>query len=275
MKQLFLALVTLLSVQVFAQQAQPPHVFDFGVVHQLYSTELSEIRTLNIYLPLEYKLDSLKQFPVIYLLDGSAHEDYPHIAGLSRFLTMYELMNPAVIVGIANVDRKRDFTFPTTIAADKEKLPTTGGSEKFIRFLEMELLPYVSKNFRVTANKTIIGQSLGGLVATEILFKKTALFDNYIIVSPSLWWDKQSLLKQGADLLAANSGARKKIYVGVGGREHRIMRRDARALARLLKRKLPASVITFEELKKETHATVLHRSAYSALVWMNQQKLVK
>lgn len=43
---------------------------------------------------------------------------------------MIDAMPKSIVVGIANVDRKRDFTFPTTIKKDKEDFPTTGGSEK-------------------------------------------------------------------------------------------------------------------------------------------------
>ncbi len=248
-----------------------PKPFEFGVIHQIYSSQLSEIRVLNIYLPEEYYTDSLRKFPVIYLLDGSANEDYLHIAGLTQFMSMYELMNPSIVVGIANVDRKRDFTFPTTIEKDKKQFPTTGGSAKFMAFLESELIPYISKTFRVSGDETIIGQSLGGLLATEVLLRKPDLFDNYIIVSPSLWWDNESLLKQAGQLLAAHSGLNKKIVVGVG-KEGRIMVRDAKALYSLLKKKLPASKLKFDYLPKETHATILHRCVYNALEFLNADK---
>jgi hypothetical protein len=72
---------------------------------------LEEDRILNIYLPEGYGEDSTR-YPVIYLLDGSYNEDFLHICGLVQFLTMIEVMPKTIVVGIANVDRKRDFTFP-------------------------------------------------------------------------------------------------------------------------------------------------------------------
>ena len=78
-------------------------------------------------------------------------------------------MKKSIVVGIANVDRRRDFTFPTTIEADKKSYPTTGHSDKFIAFIKYELQPNIEKKYKVNTDKTIIGQSLGGLLATEIL----------------------------------------------------------------------------------------------------------
>ncbi len=53
------------------------------------------------------------------------------------------ILPPSIVVGISNVDRKRDFTLPTTIQKDKEDFPTTGESAKFISFIEKELQPYI------------------------------------------------------------------------------------------------------------------------------------
>jgi predicted alpha/beta superfamily hydrolase len=75
------------------------------------------------------------------------------------------------------VDRRRDYAFPTTIEEDKKNYPTTGHSDKFIDFIEKELQPYIEKKYKTNDSKTIIGQSLGGLLATEILFKKPTLFN--------------------------------------------------------------------------------------------------
>ena len=67
-------------------------------------------------------------------------------------------------------------------------MPNNGGSDKFITFIEKELQPYIERTYSTNDSKTIIGQSLDGLLATEILFKNPKLFNHYIIISPSLWW---------------------------------------------------------------------------------------
>jgi len=240
-----------------------------GVVDKIFSKELGESRTLNIYLPGGYSPDSSKTYPVIYLLDGSANEDFLHIIGLVQFLTMIEKMPKSIVVGIANVDRRRDFTFPTTIAADKRDFPTTGVSEKFISFLEKELEPFIDKNFKTDSSKTIIGQSLGGLVATEILLKKPQLFDNYIIVSPSLWWDNESLLNAAPALLKKQDNKTHKIYISAGEQEEKQMIDDAKKLSDLLTSTKNNWQIFYVPMANENHLTILHNSVYKALWLLN------
>ena len=88
-----------------------PKPFVIGEIVNIHSKELGENRTLNIYLPNGYHPDSLKRYPVIYLLDGSADEDFIHIAGLVQFgsFPWLNILPESIVVGIANVDRKRDF----------------------------------------------------------------------------------------------------------------------------------------------------------------------
>ena len=79
------------------------------------------------------------------------------------------------------------------------------GSAALIAFLEKEVQPLVAQHFRTNGVRTIIGRSAGGLLAAEILFKKPHMFDNYILVSPSLWWDSGSLTNTAEVWAKANA----------------------------------------------------------------------
>ena len=195
MKSLFSILFLTFSIVLTAQNEIKKQPFTLGEIVEVPSVQLGEKRTLNVYLPEGYADNDTARYPVIYLLDGSADEDFIHIVGITQYLSFswIGILPKSIVVGIATVDRRRDFTFPTTIEKDKKDYPTSGHSDKFMAFIEQDLLPFVNKNYRTTATKTLMGQSLGGLLTTEVLFKKPSLFNNYVIVSPSLWWDKESL----------------------------------------------------------------------------------
>ena len=265
MKPFFSILLLLCGFEsLLSAQGSEATPFVLGQTEILKSDILSADRVLNIYLPSNYATQDTVSFPVIYVLDGSANEDFIHIVGLLQFLNMYELAPQSIVVGIANIDRKKDFTFPTVNAEMKTAFPTTGGSEPFIAFLEKEVQPFVEKNYRSTKAKTIMGQSLGGLLATEILFKKPVLFDTYIIISPSLWWDDESLLSFPAPVLRADYPGTVNVFVGVG-KEGKIMQRDAKRLAQMLKNAPNKNLHSdFGFFPKENHATVLHAAAYKA-----------
>jgi len=192
--------------------------FVLGVIDEIFSKELGEKRVLNIYLPEGYTNSDTIKYPVVYLLDGSADEDFIHVSGLYQYNSFewIHLVPKSIVVGIASVDRRRDFTYPTTIEADRKKYPTTGHSDKFIAFIEKELQPFIKQKYKVNNDKTILGQSLGGLLATEILLKKPLLFNRYVIVSPSLWWDNGSLLNLDPELAGNAFRQKTSVYIAVG-----------------------------------------------------------
>lgn len=236
-----------------------------GQVHTLDSEALGESRTLNIYLPPSYAADTVDSYPVIYLLDGSAHEDYPHVAGLMQFLQLYRLIPESILVGIANVDRYRDFSYPSSDPEDDKYVPTNGGAAAFTQFVAEELQPYVEQNLKGTGPKTIIGQSMGGLYASAVLMKQPELFDDYIIVSPSLWWDKQSMVNTAEAYFRTNKALSKRIYVTMG-KEHPVMHQVANKLVDAMQvAENPNLQVWFEPILDEDHASILHMAIYKAL----------
>lgn len=274
MKAVLLTFVLIFCTTLSFAQSSPAKPFVLGVIDEIQSQQLAEKRVLNIYLPEGYSQKDTLKYPVIYLLDGSADEDFIHVVGLVQFNTFpwINRIPKSIVVGIANVDRRRDFTYPTTLEEDKKRYKTAGKSEKFIAFLEKELQPYIERTYKTTTSKTIIGQSLGGLLATEILLKKPTLFNKYIIISPSLWWDNLSLLKQPSLLLEENFKQKTDIYIGVGKEGlapsdiPHVMEVDANLLVdRIQSTKSKHVTVYFDYLPQEDHATVTHQAIFNAM----------
>jgi predicted alpha/beta superfamily hydrolase len=236
--------------------------FSIGKTLHINSTILEEERILNIYLPNGYSEDSSKIYPVIYLLDGSKDEDFIHVSGIVQFgsFSWINMIPESIVVGISNVDRKRDFTYPSQNLLDQKEFPTTGASGKFIEFIKKELQPLIDSAYHTSSKKTLIGQSLGGLLATEVLFEQPQLFDNYIIVSPSLWWDDENLLDREVPLL---NGV-KAVYIA-GGKEGALMERTAKALYNKLDDSENDKLDLFYEFfEDKTHGDILHIAVYRA-----------
>jgi predicted alpha/beta superfamily hydrolase len=240
-------------------------IFPFGIVERIQSVVLEEERVLNIYLPQGYHPDSSQLYPTLYVLDGSAHEDFPHIAGLAQFMNMYDLMPKSIVVGIANVDRYRDFSHPSKDSLDLKSLPTSGGSALFMEFLAEELQPFISSRYKTNGHNTIIGQSMGGLLATEILFKQPDLFNDYIIVSPSLWWDRQSMINDAENYISNIPNKKRMIYLSLG-QEHPVMHEVADLLyTSLSDADLSETSLFYYPILDEDHATILHSAVYKAM----------
>lgn len=248
-----------------------------GNSYELKSSALGETRKLNVYLPETYREGDSQKYAVIYLLDGGIEEDFFHIAGLIQYATLPWVQDlPAcILVGIENGDRKRDMTFATSIAADQQLLPTSGGSMQFIAFIKEEVQPFIQSLFPVTQKRYLIGQSLAGLLATEILLTQPMLFTHYIIISPSLWWDDGSMIQRKTTALAHQKLS---VYLAVGreglspGKNPHVMETDAHLLEEKLKDGLSAeSRLFLDYLPRENHATITHQAVYNAFRWMKNQ----
>lgn len=255
-------------------RAQTSKPFVLGTIEELYSKQLGEKRTLNIYLPEGFKQEDTTRYQIIYLLDGSADEDFIHVAGLLQFnsFSWINRVPKSILVGIANVDRNRDFTYPTTIQADKKTYPTEGQSARFITFIETELQPFIQAKYKTNGSRLLIGQSLGGLLATEILLKKPLLFNRYIIISPSLWWDDASLLKYSMASWPTSLTSDLAVYIGVGkeglgpGEIPHVMEVDANLLVEKIQETKAKNLrLYFDYLPQENHATVGHQAVFNGL----------
>lgn len=259
--------VILLHLTFFAQEKIKPFVIGESV--EFRSSVLGEQRTINVYLPEGYNYNDSIHYPVIYLFDGSSDEDFVHIAGLVQFgsFEWVNLCPKSIVIGIGNIDRKKDFCFPTTVKEDQDKFPTAGHSENFIRFIEKELKPFVTAHYKVSSQTTIIGQSLGGLLVTEILIQSPQLFDNYVIVSPSIWWDNESILNKK---WANTNYPTKHVFLCVGGKEEKAMISGAQKLQTLL---LTNKVKhAFKIMPDEDHGTILHLAVYKAFEELFKRK---
>ena len=130
------------------------------------SAELREKRRITVYLPPGYA-ESTQGYPVVYLLDGGAEEDFHHVTGIVQVSVMNQIMEPVIVIGIENTERRRDLTGPTENAKDKTIAPRVGGSAAFRAFLRKELVPRVERDFRVNGQRAILGESLAGLFIVE------------------------------------------------------------------------------------------------------------
>lgn len=267
MKAKLLALLFALLPTISKAQTQDIVI---GKVESIKSSILNEDRILNISLPDGY--DKEVAYPVIYLLDGSVDEDFIHVVGLVQYnaFPWVKRIEPSILVGIANKDRKKDFTSPSDNPLDIEYIPNNGGSTEFIAFIEKELQPYIATQYKTTGEKTLIGQSLGGLLACEILFTKPHLFDKYIIISPSLWWRDNYLMDVANSAFNNDYTQETSVYIGVGT-EGSIddsvdaMEDDAKKLADKMKReKTKHARIFFDHLIDEDHGTAGHQAILNA-----------
>lgn len=177
----------------------------------IYSSILEEDREVWVYVP---RSAGAERFPVMYLLDG---KDFFHsMTGMVGELSSIGRMPKMIVVGIMNKDRGADFT-PTrsrfgrdgTVDSDFEN---SGRGEKFISFIQKELMPYVESHYNTQPYRMYVGHSLGGLSVLHALVNHPNLFNSYVVMDPSVWWDNHLIVRQAQEAFIQKDYAHKSLY---------------------------------------------------------------
>lgn len=230
---------------------------------ELVSKTMQETRRINVYLPDGYQQDQSKTYPVIYMPDGGIAEDFLHIAGLMQVSIANGTMRPFILVGIENTVRRRDLTGPSDSDLDKKAIPNLGGADLYRHFLTKELIPEIEQRYRTTQERALVGESLAGLFTIETLFHTPEMFQTYIAIDPSLWWNDQALTARFAEKLKTNPQLAKNLYFASSGQ--RGMEQVIKSFAEMLKLQQPKGLNwTYEHFAKETHAAIYHPAALIA-----------
>lgn len=253
--------LSLLATAFMPAGASDTEALAVGETFTVESKALNETRRINVYRPTYYGEAFPGPLPVLYMPDGGVNEDFLHIAGLVNIGALNGTMRPFLLVGIENTERRRDLTGPTEDLEDKKIAPRVGGSAAFRQFLRDELMPRIRARYEVTDEAAIVGESLAGLFVIETFFLEPDMFDTYIAVDPSLWWNRQALVK-AADGLDAESRAGKRLFMAASS-EPTILE-PAEKLAAVLRENKAGFEWYFLPKPEETHATVYHPAALEA-----------
>lgn len=229
------------------------------------SDRIGEDRVINVWTPENYETGS-DSFPVMYMADGGIQEDFPHIANTLSKLIKEEKIQPLILVGIENTQRRRDLTSFTEVEKDKEITPVVGGSEKFRAFIKDELFPEISKRYRTTNEKSIIGESASGLFVMETFLLTPEMFDHYIAFDPALWWNNHYLVRTAKEHLTKFPTTEKRLWFA--GSKAADISPYTKELADIFKTENPANLKwNYSDEPKEKHTTIFRATKEKAIIW--------
>lgn len=253
-----LLIATLLAVPAFAQ--------DPTALRRIESKVLGEKRTILVRTPASYATGS-QAYPVLYMTDGD--RQLPNMAATVDFMAREGRMPEVILVGISNTDRTRDLT-PTRVESLQQdgqtlRFPTSGGGEKFLTFIETELIPHIEKHYRTQPYRLFAGHSFGGLFALQALFSRPKLFNGIIAASPALIWDDRWVIRRATELVEKHPELNTTLFFSVGD-EGEELDREFRALQSLLEKRAPKG-FEFEAVKypDEDHGSVVMPTHYAGL----------
>jgi predicted alpha/beta superfamily hydrolase len=214
----------------YEESGADPHS---ATIH-LQSAVLAEARDVIVSLPVSYPRDPSRRYPVLYVLDGSSQAT--HTAESARLLARIGVMPEILVIGIpsSTENRARDYTPPyMRVDAEDEKAPM-GEANRFLRFIETELIPHVDRQYRTTSMRILAGNSRGGVFVVYSLLEKPDLFVARFAFSPALWRDDDRLVKELAKSLRSRAIPPTSLYLSLGDGENEKMTRAFRKAEQVL-----------------------------------------
>jgi predicted alpha/beta superfamily hydrolase len=258
-------LLHLVAICSSAQDVAPPVPQRLDV----HSNILKEDRVIWVRTPPGYQ-QSKGVYPVLYQTDAPGHIN--ETGSTIDFLVDNDRMPELIVVGIANTDRVRDLT-PTHADVKNpdgtaDTYPTSGGADRFLDFIQNELIPEIEKRYRTAPYRIFAGHSLGGLLAIHALITRPELFNAYIAVSPSLQWDDGHTLHQAQKFFATHSELKRALFFSLAneGSTDNPMGRNFEQLQKTLAAGAPKGLI-WESARypDEDHSSTVLRAHYAGL----------
>lgn len=237
---------------------------------EIHSQILNESRRINIWTPPAYA-ERTDSFFVMYMPDGGTLEDFPHIAETLSELMALNSIPPVILVGIENTNRRRDLTGPSEVKEDSVLAPLSDGAAQFRAFINDELFSEINKRYRTSGQKGIIGESLAGLFIVETFLLQPDMFDYYIAMDPSLWWNNGYLVKTAREHLTKLPAQEKSLWFAGSGTKD--IYKYTRPLSKELKKQsLPQLKWLYADEPGEQHSTIYKATKKKALIWTFKQK---
>ncbi|WP_083634202.1 alpha/beta hydrolase [Salegentibacter sp. T436] len=190
---------------------------NIGHIDTINSKVLNESRELLIYLPESISYSEYKRvkYPVLYLLDG--RYNFLELVALQRQYAEKndtKILPEMIIVGISNKNHnKRGYDYSPTPAGNSERY---GGGDHFLKFIKNELFTYIENRYPAASkNRTFIGHSFGGVAVLNALSRHSDMFENYVLIDASIWFDNELFLNDPEFTLKGKNLSDKNLFIGI------------------------------------------------------------
>lgn len=229
-----------------------------------HSETLNENRNIRIHLPKSFDSTDNIKYPLTLVLDGEYL--FYSIMGVGEVLTTRKIMPETIVVGIDQnyivkdpySARWFDCSYDYKTGEMKEK------GIKFKTFIENELLPFLTKTYKIAKFKTIAGHSF---TANYInYFLDSSMFNGFIAISPYIPESLEENIKNSIEK------ADKNIYYylctgenDLSGHIPQIKKQDSTIFSQS---KNPNFHYDFKDYKGESHMSLTVRGISDALSLM-------
>ena len=192
-----------------------------GSTHRIRSNVYGDEQVLTVRLPRGYADDPTRRYPILFSVDGGPDQDFELLAGVAAEAELSTSFEPFILIGVHTQDRYRQLT-PAMTRLPLERLRENfrdrmvpGGADRFRDYLERDVIPWASARYR-SDRRILTAASLGGLFVLETFLRRPELFDDYIALTPSLWWDDGRIVDEAPQMLSRHGSSNRRLYFTMG-----------------------------------------------------------
>ncbi|MEM8998843.1 MAG: alpha/beta hydrolase-fold protein [Bacteroidota bacterium] len=228
---------------------------DIGERHLIKSELLQQNRVLDIYLPSSHQT-SQKKYPVLFILDGQWH--FANGVAIQKSLRVPDRLPEMIVVGIHSENPLR-----LTLFGNER--------EKFLSFLQEEVIPYINANFKATDERILFGWEAAAIFSGYAILHKSQLFNGAIMTNGA--YVTQQMIEEFLEL---DPMAERYLFIANTDKDIYSVR-GSDAFAELLGNKAPATLIwKYEKFNDEIHESLPYLALYHGLnhYFHNYQSLV-
>ena len=191
-------------------------VFDSGITKEftLTSNVNGASYDIRVGLPANYNPEG-EQYATVYVLDGK--EIFEFVANKCKEISDQQGVKNALVVSIG-YGKVRSIDYTPTKVSD-----VTGGAPEFMQFIETQLIPRIEQDYSADTSRTgrvILGHSYGGLFGGCAFAANNTVFGNYILLSPSFWFDNLVALQLEKGARPLNASRKQLVFMGIGELEN-------------------------------------------------------
>lgn len=264
MRIAFLVLIAFISTGVNAS--------NFEEIDIPQSKIVAETPSITVALPSSYELDTTKSYPVLFVLDGELNGEL--VKGMLHRLHLSNGSNEHIIVGVTSRNRLRDFA-PTVNKDPRGPVGEGGGGDKFLDFMEKELIPTINERYRTSNFNVLAGHSIAGLLVVHSFQSRPNVFQAHLAFSPAVWWGARETSEATKQYVTTAKRIQTYLYMDIGS-EGGEMRAVYDSLAQTILRNRNMDLnLRLDVFEQEPHDFTMAAGLYNALkgLFEHQQKL--
>jgi predicted alpha/beta superfamily hydrolase len=262
-------------------QAAPAVTLDASELHQFEAKDGSAYQ-VYVAFPLGYQPEGDAKYPVIYMTDPSGY--FALVAQALRVMELDGDLPPMILVGFERKtasqmetmmrrfidltpmrDPKRE---QDLLESFKRKVETGKGGAN-LAALRDEIIPWVEARYPTSAERALIGYSLGGLFAMYAMLDAPGTFTHYLLGSPSLYWNGEVMFAHEKAYAAKHKDMKARVFVGVGADEQAAHVGNVAQFAETLQdRNYPGLALQRDIFPNQIHTSGIGATMSRGLLWL-------